>query len=64
MVPFVEGCLADAELGVMHQELRTMNGDSRFRVLVAARGRALAGRYPPGSERRPPLRRNGNHPSR
>jgi hypothetical protein len=42
MVPFAEDCLADAEIGAVIQELGGMNGDSRFRVLVAARDRATA----------------------
>jgi hypothetical protein len=42
MVPFAESCLADAEIGAVIQELRATNGDSRFRILVAAHDRATA----------------------
>ena len=42
MVPFAGSCLADAEIGAVIQELRATNGDSRFRILVAAHDRATA----------------------
>jgi hypothetical protein len=42
MVPFAGSCLADAEIGAVIQERRTTNGDSRFRILVAAHDRATA----------------------
>lgn len=41
-LPFVENCLADVGLSPVVSETRTMNGESRFRVLVAARDADLA----------------------
>lgn len=39
----VEGSLADVGVTPILSETRTMNGESRFRVLVPARDAALAG---------------------
>lgn len=41
-VPLAEGSLADIRLSSVIQESRTMNGDSRFIVLVAARDAEMA----------------------
>jgi len=42
-LPLVEGSLADVGVTPVVSETRTMNGESRFRVLVAAREAELAG---------------------
>ena len=41
-VPLAEGSLADIQVSAVIQESRTMNGDSRFVVLVAARDAKMA----------------------
>src|SRR4051794_14395599 len=41
-LPFVEECLADVGLSPVVSETRTLNGESRFTVLVAARDAEVA----------------------
>jgi hypothetical protein len=41
-LPFVEECLADVGMTSIVSETRTMNGESRFRILVPARDAEVA----------------------
>jgi hypothetical protein len=43
MLPLVEGSLADVGLGPVIQEVPGVTGESRFRVLVAAKDAEVAG---------------------